>query len=147
MLLPELGHLAAVLRFPRKALASTMERKQKQQKNAGTPAKNKRQSPLRSTRKQSFGGDVKRARPVQPKTTTSKRSNIDILTGRESVSVYFDPSALLEGENAPLSDADWVGEHTFMPAALVKEDHAKGIFTVKVPAGDVYRLNKVLCGF
>ena len=59
------------------------------------------------------------------------------------MSVYFDPSALLEGENAPLSDVDWIGEHTFIPAALVKEDHAKNIFTVKVPAGDVYRLNKV----
>lgn len=44
--------------------------------------------------------------------------NVDILTGKEAVYVYFDPSKSADCDN---SDPDWLGENLYIPAVIIKE--------------------------
>lgn len=45
---------------------------------------------------------------------------MDIVTGRELLSVYFDPSKVVECVSR--GDKEWVGEHLYAPASVIKED-------------------------
>ena len=58
-------------------------------------------------------------------TNRKKPKTIDILTGEEAVSVYFDPKHLVAGHSAPLQDCDWTGEMLYIPSVLVKEKKDK----------------------
>ena len=49
-----------------------------------------------------------------------RRMNVDILTGKEAVSAYFDPSKSVDCE---VNDCEWIGEHLFIPAIIIKDDN------------------------
>lgn len=70
------------------------------------------------------------------KTTSVKRVTVDIVTGRELTSVYFDPSKIISGEVS--KDADWQGLNYFAPAAVIKEE--EGILTIRLPSGEVLKI-------
>jgi Myosin head (motor domain) len=59
------------------------------------------------------------------------RVNIDIVTGRELINVYFDPQRALDAEGI---DDDWLATHLYEPASIIKEDN--GILTVRLVAGE-----------
>lgn len=46
--------------------------------------------------------------------------NVDILTGKEAVSAYFDPSKSVDCE---ITDNEWIGENLYIPATIIKEDN------------------------
>ena len=49
-----------------------------------------------------------------------RRVNVDILTGKEAVSAYFDPSKSVDCE---VNDHDWIGENLFIPAIIIKDEN------------------------
>ncbi len=71
--------------------------------------------------------------------TTSKRVTIDIVTGKEVVSVYFDPAKSIDCDNR---DYDWLGHNLFAPATVVKEDN--GIVSVCLANGEMFKMNEVV---
>lgn len=73
------------------------------------------------------------------KSGLNRRASLDIVTGRELRAVYFDPKAC--SEKVPVDDETWLGANLFVPAAIVKSDEASGLITVKLPSGELYRLN------
>ena len=66
----------------------------------------------------------------------NRRISIDIVTGMEVVSVYFDPE---ESVDFDLSDDVSVGKHLYEAAAIVKDDGS--VMSVKLHNGDVYKIN------
>lgn len=78
---------------------------------------------------------------AKPKSTTSsasaKRVTVDIVTGKELVSVYFDTSKAIGFDNT--KEADWVGLNFYAPASVIKEEN--GILTVKLPGGEVFKVS------
>lgn len=70
------------------------------------------------------------------KATSVKRVTVDIVTGRELTSVYFDPTKVVSGEVS--KDADWQGLNYFAPAAVIKEE--EGILTIRLPSGEVLKM-------
>ena len=73
------------------------------------------------------------------KSGISRRASLDIVTGREVRTVYFDPKAC--SEKVPLDDETWLGANLFVPAAIIKSDEGSGLVTVKLPSGETYKLN------
>ena len=61
-----------------------------------------------------------------------KSETCDVLTGKPLTSVYFDPSHVVD-KNSLTNDADWLAEHLYDEAALLKEDD--GLFTLKLRSG------------
>ena len=49
-----------------------------------------------------------------------RRVNVDILTGKEAVAAYFDPSKSVDCE---VNDLDWIGENLFIPAIIIKDEN------------------------
>lgn len=70
------------------------------------------------------------------KTTSVKRVTVDIVTGRELTSVYFDPSKVVSGDVS--KDPDWQGLNYFAPAAVIKEED--GVLTIRLPSGEVLKM-------
>jgi hypothetical protein len=68
----------------------------------------------------------------------SKRVNVDIVTGKELISVYFDPEKAV-GFDGSSRDQDWHGVHLYIPAVVIKEEG--DVMTVRLPAGDVIKMN------
>jgi len=71
-----------------------------------------------------------------PIKATSKRVTVDIVTGKELISVYFDPNKVVESELS--RDEDWHGRNFYLPAVVIKED--SGVLTVRLPQGDVLKM-------
>ncbi|RYG68617.1 hypothetical protein EON64_04785 [archaeon] len=72
-----------------------------------------------------------------PANAATKKAHVDIVTGKELVSVYFDPAKVLQLD--PARDADWIGQNFFAPAAVIKDD--SGVLTVRLPGGEVIKLS------
>jgi hypothetical protein len=69
------------------------------------------------------------------KVAMSKRVTVDIVTGKEVISVYFDPNKSCDCDN---NDYDWIGENLYAPSCIVKDD---GTFiSVRLPSGEVYKM-------
>ena len=72
-----------------------------------------------------------------------KSETCDVLTGKPMTSVYFDPSHVVDKQSLT-NDADWLAEHLYDEAALIKED--EGLFTLKLRSGiDAYFYSSLLC--
>jgi hypothetical protein len=69
------------------------------------------------------------------KAQASRRVTVDIVTGKEVVSVYFDPAKSSDFDS---SNDDSLGENLFIPASIVKDEG--DTLLVRVPNGDVYRM-------
>jgi hypothetical protein len=67
----------------------------------------------------------------------SKRVTVDIVTGKEMQSIYFDPT-LAVGFTIP--DDDWLGNHLFIPANVVAANEEEDLLTVKVPSGESFKV-------
>ena len=67
---------------------------------------------------------------------TSRRVAVDIVTGKNVVSVYFDPSEAVDFES---KDESWLGKYLYDPAVVVKDDG--DILSVKLSNGEVYKIN------
>eukprot|EP01036_Dinobryon_divergens_P023110 gene23110-31427_t len=65
-----------------------------------------------------------------------RRVNVDILTGKEAVSAYFDPSKSVDCD---VNDSEWMGENLFIPAIIIKDDN--GLVSMRLPSGEVYKMN------
>jgi hypothetical protein len=65
----------------------------------------------------------------------SHKVNVDIVTGNEVVSVYFDPDNSLD---CKLTDSDWIGLNYFVPASVIKEED--GIISVRLNSGEVFKM-------
>lgn len=66
----------------------------------------------------------------------SRRISIDIVTGMEVVSVYFDPEESIDFDS---TDEASVGKHLYESAAIVKDDGT--IMSVKLHNGDVFKIH------
>jgi myosin heavy subunit len=82
----------------------------------------------------------KKEKELQRKTSkknVSKRMNVDIVTGKELVSVYFDPNKVM-GNDANARGPEWIGLNLFAPASVIKEEN--NAVTVRLPAGEVLKM-------
>lgn len=93
--------------------------------------------------RQSLGGNGKTPRKAATQVPKRKGTNggarrvtMDIVTGKELLSVYFDPSKALDCQNY---DHDWLGEHMYAPGSVIKED-ADGVVSVRLSNGDVFKM-------
>lgn len=66
----------------------------------------------------------------------ARRISIDLLTGKEMVSVYFDP---LESLDFDQNDEVGIGKHLYETASIVTDDG--DIMSVKLLNGDVYKIS------
>jgi myosin heavy subunit len=73
------------------------------------------------------------------KSAPASRMNLDSISGGKdnNVSIYFDPRIVI---GANIVDEDWIGDHLFIPATVVKVDEENGILHVKIPDGNVYKI-------
>lgn len=73
--------------------------------------------------------------------TTSKgiinRVTIDIVTGKELQSIYFDPTYAI-GFTIP--DDDWLGAHLYLPANVISMNEDQDTLIVKIPSGESFKL-------
>lgn len=65
------------------------------------------------------------------------RITVDIVTGKELISVYFDPEKAIDCSNV---DTSWQSENLFSPASVIRED-ADGVLSVKLVNGEVVKMN------
>ena len=71
--------------------------------------------------------------------SASKRVNVDIVTGKRLVTVYFDP---LKALDLSIPSDEWLGENLYIPAGVLSSDKENGIMTVKTPSGEVHRVKE-----
>lgn len=69
--------------------------------------------------------------------SNSRKVNVDIVTGKELMSVYFDPSKAIGLEN---KDPDWLGINFYAPASVIKEDN--GVLTVRLPGAEIVKVSE-----
>jgi hypothetical protein len=55
--------------------------------------------------------------------------NVDILTGKEAVSVYFDPAKAVDCD---ITEHDWIGENLYLPAIIIKEEQGLVKYTCQI---------------
>ena len=72
----------------------------------------------------------------------SSRVNVDIVTGKRLVTVYFDPYKAVD---AAVPNEDWLGANLYIPAGILSTDKEKGILTVKLPNGEVFKVPESSC--
>jgi myosin heavy subunit len=65
----------------------------------------------------------------------SNRMNVDIVTGKEIVCLYFDPDKAIDCN----LDDDWLGKNLFVPASIVK-DNGDNIFTLRLPNSELVKM-------
>lgn len=73
------------------------------------------------------------------KATSVKRQTVDIVTGRDLTSVYFDPTKVVSGDIS--KDPDWLGLNFYAPAAVIKEED--DVLTIRLPSGEVLKTKDV----
>ena len=71
------------------------------------------------------------------KTTITKKVDVDIVTGKSVISVYFDPSKSSDCRN---SDYDWIGCNLYAPASVLPAKDSNEIMSVRLPSGEVFKL-------
>ena len=72
----------------------------------------------------------------KPSNKGNRRISIDIVTGMEVVSVYFDPEEAIDFD---ATDDVSVGKHLYETASIVKDDGV--VMSVKLPNGDVHKIH------
>lgn len=70
-------------------------------------------------------------------TGAGKRLGISSPVANNNLIVYFDPRAC--GKSDTLGSSDWGKENLYQPVSVIKE--IDGIYTVKLPTGEITRLN------
>lgn len=86
----------------------------------------------------SFSDEYPRKASNKKKNTSkASRITVDIVTGKETVCIYFDPASAI-GFTPP--SEEWVGEHLYVPASIVKREDETGIVHVKIPSGETFKL-------
>jgi myosin heavy subunit len=68
-----------------------------------------------------------------------RRASLDIVTGRELRAIYFDPKTC--AEKAPVDDERWLGMNLYIPSTILKNDESSGLLTLKLPCGEIYKVN------
>jgi hypothetical protein len=66
----------------------------------------------------------------------NSRRSIDIVTGEETIAVFFDPAESIDFD---ASDEVLVGKLLYETASIVKDDGE--IMTVRLPNGDIFKVN------
>ena len=69
----------------------------------------------------------------------TNRITIDIVTGKELQSIYFDPTLAI-GFSVP--DDDWLGMHLYLPANVISINEEQEILTIKLPSGESFKVPK-----
>lgn len=69
--------------------------------------------------------------------SAGRKLNVDIVTGRDLLSVYFDPNQAI-GFTIP--NDEWLGRHYLLPGSVIKQCEAEGELTVKLASGDVFKI-------
>jgi hypothetical protein len=78
---------------------------------------------------------------ARPRSANSKKAqivkkvNVDIVTGKDVTSVFFDPNSSAECGS---KDYDWRGDNLYVPACVVKEEG--GVVTVRLPNDEIHRV-------
>jgi hypothetical protein len=67
----------------------------------------------------------------------SNRMTIDIVTGKEVQSIYFDPTL---AQNFNIPDDDWLGAHLYLPANVIAVNEDQDVLTVKIPSGESFKV-------
>jgi hypothetical protein len=67
----------------------------------------------------------------------SNRTTIDIVTGKELQSIYFDPTRAI-GFSVP--DDDWLGAHLYLPANIIAVNEDQDTLTIKIPSGESFKI-------
>jgi hypothetical protein len=67
----------------------------------------------------------------------SNRMTIDIVTGKEVQSIYFDPTL---AQNFNIPDDDWLGAHLYLPANVIAVNEEQDTLTVKIPSGESFKV-------
>lgn len=78
-----------------------------------------------------------RKRKSRGRKSNGRKLNIDIVTGRNLVSVYFDPRVAV-GFSIP--NEEWLGRHYLIPATVIKQNDEEAELTVKIASGDVFKI-------
>lgn len=73
---------------------------------------------------------------------SARRISVDIVTGREVTSVYFNPNAIVD--NNTVFSEEWIGANLFIPAIIVKQDDSTGIISVRLPNREVFKIQQHL---
>ena len=94
--------------------------------------------PTSPERASSINPNKRRTAALIKKANSSRRVSVDIVTGREAVHVYFDPTVIID-TNVSTSD-EWLGDNLYCPAAIVKQDDNSGVLTVRLKNGEVYKV-------
>lgn len=69
----------------------------------------------------------------------TNRITIDIVTGKELQSIYFDPTLAI-GFSVP--DDDWLGIHLYLPANVISVNEEQENLTIKLPSGESFKVPK-----
>ncbi len=67
----------------------------------------------------------------------SRKVTVDIVTGEQVASVYFDPTKCIDFE---IRDYDWLGHNLYAPATVLKNDN--GLFSVLL-SGETFKMSSV----
>jgi hypothetical protein len=97
------------------------------------PPHNRKMEPLKSDKSKL---SINRVPSASSK--TNKRMNVDIVTGKELVSVFFDPAKAIGLDQN--HDEDWYGVNQFMPAVVIKDEG--GTLTVRLNGGDIIKISE-----
>lgn len=80
--------------------------------------------------------------------TRNRRSlmSVDIVTGKELVYVYLDSTKIVhDGSGSNLTNSnlnlDWLEEHQYTPASIVKEDISNNLLTLRLMNGEVIKMS------
>lgn len=87
------------------------------------------------------------AKPVTPrkkvvvgkKTPKKGHVTVDIVSGKESVMIYFDPKCCVDSNDVIVS-SEWANEHLYEPAQILKQED--GILTIKLSNGTVTKVQE-----
>lgn len=94
------------------------------------------QTPARQKKSSSVATNTKKDLKKPQNKATSKRVTVDIVTGKQLVSVYFDPTKVVDSDLS--RDDEWLGKNFYIPAAVIKEEN--GTLTVRLPDGVVLKM-------
>lgn len=70
----------------------------------------------------------------------SRKVNVDIVTGKEVISVYYDPEKCIENDGKE-NGYEWLGHNLYAPAIVIKEDN--GITSVCLKNGEIFKMKSV----
>ncbi len=77
--------------------------------------------------------------PKKSGSSASKRVNVDIVTGKELITVYFDPNKVVNKNEMTAKGTEWAGLNLYAPASVIKDDN--GTFTIRlVNGGEVMKV-------